>query len=296
MSKHDCVILDRSSLLCKEFIKGEKQMEKRSVKWAVALMCLGLTVQAQAGGLYMYELGTEDLGLANAGSAARAQDASVIANNPAGMTRLQGNQLTVGAQLLYGDLDYTLNDPNLEGPGNVVGWMPGGSAFYSHSLSNDLKLGVGMFGNFGLSLDFGDTWAGHNLVKEATLMGLTLQPSLAYRVNDKWSVGAGLGINYGIFSLTRDLTALRGGYEVKEDDTDIAPNVKLGILFEPSARTRLGLAYTSKVDYEFDVDATGTLPRSGRSWTLPVDAMIDAPQQVMFSASAGPQRQMVALG
>lgn len=115
-------------------------------------------------------------------------------------------------------------------------------------------------------------------------MGLTLQPSLAYRLNDKWSVGAGLGINYGIFSLTRDLTTLRGGYEVEEDDTDIAPNVKLGILFEPSARTRLGLAYTSKVDYEFDVDATGTLPRSGRSWTLPVDAMIDAPQQVMFSA------------
>ncbi len=259
-------------------------MEKRSVKWAIALMCLGLTVQAQAGGLYLYELGTEDLGLANAGSAARAQDASVIANNPAGMTRLQGNQFTVGAQLLYGDLDYSLNDSDLDGPGNVVGWMPGGSAFYSHSLSKDVKLGVGLYGNFGLSLDFGDTWAGHNLVKEATLMGLTLQPSLAYRLNDKWSVGAGLGINYGIFSLTRDLTTLRGGYEVEEDDTDIAPNVKLGILFEPSARTRLGLAYTSKVDYEFDVDATGTLPRSGRSWTLPVDAMIDAPQQVMFSA------------
>ena len=231
----------------------------------------------------MYEIGTEDLGLANAGSAARAQDASVIANNPAGMTRLQGNQLTVGAQMLYGDLDYTLNDPYLSGPGNIVGWMPGGSAFYSHSINDDLKLGIGMYGNFGLSMDFGDTWAGHNLVKEVTLMALTLQPSLAYRLNNQWSVGAGLGINYGIFSLTRDLTVLRGGYEVKNDDTDIAPNVKVGILFEPSARTRLGLAYTSKTDYSFDIDATGTLPRSGRSWTLPVDAMIDAPQQVMFS-------------
>jgi long-chain fatty acid transport protein len=259
-------------------------MEKKNVKWAVALMCLGLTVQAQAGGLYLYELGTEDLGLANAGSAARAQDASVIANNPAGMTRLQGNQLTVGAQLLYGDLDYTLNNSDLDGPGNVVGWMPGGSAYYSYSVNNDLKIGVGMFGNFGLSLNFGDTWAGHNLVKEATLMGLTLQPSLAYRMNEKWSIGAGVGINYGIFSLTRDLTALRGGYEIEEDDTDVATNVKLGILFEPSARTRLGLAYTSKVDYEFNVTATGTLPLSGRSWTLPVNAMVDAPQQVVFSA------------
>ena len=259
-------------------------MEKRNVHWAVALMCLGLTVQAHAGGLYMYEIGTEDLGLANAGSAARAQDASVIANNPAGMTRLQGNQLTVAAQLLYGDLDYTLNDSSLNGPGNVVGWLPGGSAFYSHSLNDNFKVGVGLYGNFGLSLDFGDTWAGRHLEKEATLMGLTFQPSLAYRLNDKWSVGAGLGINYGIFSLTRDLTALRGGYEIEEDDTDIAPNAKLGILWEPSAQTRFGLAYTSKVDYDFDVDATGTLPRLNRSWMLPIDAMVDAPQQVMFSA------------
>lgn len=259
-------------------------MEKKNVHWAVALMCLGLTVQANAGGLYMYEIGTEDLGLANAGSAARAQDASVIANNPAGMTRLQGNQMTVAAQLLYGDLDYTLNDSSLNGPGNVVGWLPGGSAFYSHSLNDNFKVGVGLYGNFGLSLDFGDTWAGRHLVKEATLMGLTFQPSLAYRLNDKWSVGAGLGINYGIFSLTRDLTALRGGYEIEEDDTDIAPNAKLGILWEPSAQSRFGLAYTSKVDYDFDVDATGTLPRLNRSWMLPVDAMVDAPQQVMFSA------------
>jgi len=259
-------------------------MKRKTVTSIAAAVLLGLTGQAQAGGLYLYELGTEDIGLANAGSAARAQDASVVANNPAGMTRLQGNQLTLGAQLLYGDLDYTMNDADLNGPGNVVGLLPGGSAFYSHSVNNDLKLGMALYGNFGLSLDFGDSWAGRNLVKEATLMGLTLQPSAAYRMNDQWSIGAGLGINYGIFSLTRDLTALRGGNEVEQDDTDIAPNVKVGILFEPSAQSRFGLAYTSKVDYEFDLDAIGTLPRLGRSWLLPVDAMLDAPQQVMFSA------------
>ncbi|MGD9949626.1 MAG: OmpP1/FadL family transporter [Desulfobulbus sp.] len=259
-------------------------MKKRSVQWAAGLIFLNMTALAHAGGLYMYEIGTEDLGLANAGSAARAQDASVIANNPAGMTRLQGNQATVGAQLLYGDLDYTLNDSSLNGPGNVIGWLPGGSAFYSHSINDDLKLGLGLYGNFGLSLDFGDTWSGRNVVKEATLVGMTLQPSLAYRINDKWSVGAGVGINYGIFSLTRDEIAIRGGYEVKQDDTDIAPNAKVGILWEPSDYTRFGLAYTSKVDYDFDVDATVNLPRLGRSWTLPVDAMVDAPQQVMFSA------------
>lgn len=257
-------------------------MNTNMMRTISTLAVLGLSGQAWAGGLYMYELGTEDLGLANAGSAARAQDASTVANNPAGMTRLQGNQLTLGAQLLYGDLDYTLDNPHLNNSGNTVGWLPAVSTFYSHSISDDLKLGMAVYGNFGASLDFGDTWVGRHLVKDTTLMGLTAQPSLAYRLSTAWSVGAGLGLNYGLFSLTRD-RALQGD-EVELDDTDIAWNGKIGLLFEPTARTRLGLVYTSKVDYSFDVDATGTLPLSGESWLLPVNLTVDAPQQVMFSA------------
>jgi len=248
----------------------------------VSIVFLGLVSQANAGGLYLYEIGTEDLGLANAGVAARAQDASVIAGNPAGMTRLDGNQLVVGAQMLYGDVSYELNNPILEGPGNVVGWLPGGSAFYSHSVSDDLKMGIAMYGNFGLSLDFGNEWAGHYLVKESTLMGLTLQPTVGYRLNNAWSVGAGVGINCGIFSFTRDL--LFAGGENTEDDTDVVPNAHLGVLFEPSQETRFGLTWTSEVSYEFDVDVGGTLPIANSQWMLPLDASVGAPQQAMFSA------------
>ena len=48
----------------------------------MALILILAAVRVEAGRLYLYELGTEDLGLASAGSTARAQDASVIANNP----------------------------------------------------------------------------------------------------------------------------------------------------------------------------------------------------------------------
>lgn len=260
-------------------------MKKSILKTVVTLVFLGIAVgEVEAGGLYLYELGTEDLGLAGAGSAARAQDASTIANNPAGMTRLEGNQLVVGAQVLYGDFEYTLDNSNFKRAGNVVEWLPGGSAFFSHSFNDDLKLGVALYGNFGLSLDFDEDWAGHNLVKDATLMGLTLQPSFAYRLSDKWSLGAGVGINYGIFSLSRDRLNINGGGEIEQDDTDVAPNVKLGILFEPYERTRFGLSYTSKVDYSFDIDKTGTLPISGQQFSLPIGAAVSSPQQVMFSA------------
>ena len=71
-------------------------MKRNIIKPLAGLLFLGLAGQANAGGIYLYEMGTEDVGLANAGSAARAQDASVVANNPAGMTRLQGNEFTFG--------------------------------------------------------------------------------------------------------------------------------------------------------------------------------------------------------
>ena len=59
---------------------------------------------AQAGGLMMYEVGTADIGLASAGYGARAQDASTVFTNPAGMTRLQGNQALIGGQVLWSNL------------------------------------------------------------------------------------------------------------------------------------------------------------------------------------------------
>ncbi len=146
-------------------------MKRNIIQPIVGLIFLGLSGQANAGGIILYEMGTEDVGLANAGSAARAQDASVVANNPAGMTRLSGNEFTFGAQALYGDVEYTLNNSSLNEAGNVVGWLPQGSAFYSHSISDDLKLGMALYGTYGLTLDFNDNWAGRNLFTETHLDG-----------------------------------------------------------------------------------------------------------------------------
>lgn len=258
---------------------------------AAALLSAG---QSPAAGLYLYEIGTEDVGLAAAGTAARAQDASTIASNPAGMTRLAGSQSTMGVQALYGDVPYRQDGTgSLSGsnPGNVVGWFPGLSSFYSHSINDKLKLGFGMWGNFGLGLHFGD-WAGKTLVKDSSLVALTLQPSAAYRLDDQWSIGAGLGINYGLFSLKREAI----GGEQKSSDSDWAFNGKVGVLYEPDQATRFGLAYTSATKYHFDTQANVTLsytinnPIPGRpgitltrEFTLPLEGMVNSPQQLMFS-------------
>lgn len=251
------------------------------------LVTLTVPVLTHAGGLHLYEVATTDMGLAGAGSAARAEDASTVYANPAGMTRLDGKQLSMGAQALYGSFDYKVNDQSLAqqsfgggSPGNVVGWMPGASLFYSHSIDDRLKVGIAAYGNYGLALDYGNNWAGRNLTDQATLMAMTVQPTVAYRFSEQWSVGAGLTANYGMFKLSR--VALLGGNVREEKDTDWAYGARVGLMFEPSRDTRVGVVWTSKVEYDFDVSArvTGLL---GRSHDFPVSAATNAPQQVMTS-------------
>jgi long-subunit fatty acid transport protein len=122
--------------------RGMKLTLIASALW-LGMLCGG---QAIAGGLLLYEVGTADVGLASAGWAARAQDASTVLTNPAGMTRLEGSQVLLGAQALYGDYGFSIGSGTSSGlgagdGGNPIGWFPGGSAFLSYSISPDLKLG-----------------------------------------------------------------------------------------------------------------------------------------------------------
>ncbi|WP_199153943.1 OmpP1/FadL family transporter [Chromobacterium sp. ASV23] len=241
-----------------------------------------------AAGLYLYELGSEDVGLANAGAAARAQDPSTIASNPAGMTELSGSQLSINGQALYGDIPYALDKdrPRAGGsPGNVLGWYPGGSIFYSRQMDDKLALGMGLYGNFGMGLDFGD-WAASGVVRESTLLGVTLQPSAAYRLNEQWSIGGGIGVNYGVFSFERD--AWRG--QGNQADHDWALSGKLGVLYKPDERTRVGLNYSSETRFHYQADAAfGNL-------SLPINAQVNAPRQVMLSGFRQLSPQLAILG
>src|SRR6267378_7761471 len=83
--------------------------------------CAASTSALAAGGLSLLEIGTRDLGLAGAGYAARAEDASTAFTNPAGMTRIIGNDVVLGAQLLYGDVKFSPNANTSQTPPAVLG-------------------------------------------------------------------------------------------------------------------------------------------------------------------------------
>ncbi|EHI1800880.1 TPA: OmpP1/FadL family transporter [Salmonella enterica subsp. enterica] len=248
----------------------------------LSLICFGLFLSqtTHASALYFYEIGTEDTALAGAGQAARAQDASTIVTNPAGMTRLPEHMFTGGVQAMDGNISYKLDDESgRQSPGDIMRFFPNASAFYAQKLNDDFYAGIGLYGNYGLGIDFGN-WAGDRLIKKSTMVAMTLSPSLAYKLSDRLSVGGSVNVNYGLLSLTRNVD----GDDEKEKDHDWAVSYRLGLLMELTAQTRAGIAWTSKTEYDFNIDSKARFPTLlNVEYNLPISAQVRAPQQIMFS-------------
>ncbi|MDG9855139.1 OmpP1/FadL family transporter [Pseudomonas nitroreducens] len=218
------------------------------------------TSSAWAGGILIYEAGQEGNGLANAGSAALASDPSVLMSNPAGIAELKGTQISANAQVILGDIRFSRDSDNQfdgnEG-GNALQWLPGSSLFISHQIDDRSAIGFGMYGNFGLALDYDDDWAGRYFTQEAAVIGVSFQPTLAHKFTDDLTVGIGPRFVYGYYrtemAINNNLLGLadRPDGQLEYKDTDVGTGVNLGLLYHVSDRTQIGLAYTSKVKLEF---------------------------------------------
>jgi long-chain fatty acid transport protein len=258
--------------------------------------------QAFAGGLLAYEVGTADVGLASAGYNARAQDASTVFTNPAGMTRLEGTQVLAAGQLDYGRTKFSIGSGTSaalgsEGGGNAFGsdgWFLGGGGFFSHSVSPDLKVGFAMTGNFGAPLEYDENWVGRYYVQEAKLLGLSLLPSIAYKATDKLSLGASVNAMYGVFKNRVAINNVSPAFDdgrLQLEDNTWGWGFNLGLLYEFNAGTRLGLTWNSEVDLDFSARAEFSNLAPGLSTLLSsrgllnsnIEVGIKVPQQLMAS-------------
>jgi long-chain fatty acid transport protein len=105
----------------------------------------------------------------------------------------------------------------------------------------------------GFGEDVGGEGPGRYLIDEWALVMLKLAPAVSYRINEKWSVGAALNINYTYYSFESavfnpDNPNADGRMELEADDISLSPQV--GLLYEFSERTRFGLNWTGESDPE----------------------------------------------
>ncbi len=274
------------------------------VKGLVGALCLAVVLasQASAGGLWFYEQSTPDQGTAVAGRAAMARDASTAYGNPAGMARLDRTQLLLGAGALVLQSEFETEPGTTVGGGgaSLTSALPLLSGYYVYNLARDWKLGVALTPLMGLAADYSDSWAGRYLVEKESLITLSLNPVVSYRVTDWLSIGGGMSVVGGFFS---SQTAINnpdprlGDGEFKLKSTAVSFGGNVGVLVEPIRGTRLGVTYRSPVNLHFNdiIDEVRNLGAGlnlivdilGRRFDVPrgskVDITLTNPQEMMFS-------------
>ena len=110
----------------KPIVKGGVMAVSHAWRLNLLTLLLGFVLVngAWAGGLYLYEVGSPDVGLAGAGYAARAEDAATVFTNPAGMTRIDEPSLMMGAQPMYLHINSTPTAPPRRRPARCRGALP----------------------------------------------------------------------------------------------------------------------------------------------------------------------------
>lgn len=194
-------------------------------------------------------------------------DPSLLAYNPAGITRLKGRW--VGGGLSYinprGRVDFHgamaggETWSNTEAPGYVP------NLYYVNQQNDRLWWGIGVFSRFGNSTEYTPTWPGRYNSYLAKITGLTVQPTVAYKVTDKLSVAAGVDINYIKLDLKKKI-AYSKLFGVSGPDVDFeltGDNIALGWLlgfnYDISDSTSFAAVYRSKITQNMDADANLSL-------------------------------------
>ncbi len=266
---------------------------EKAVRRLSALLLSMASGSVFASAFQLLEQNASGLGNAYAGSAAVAENASTIYFNPAGMTRLREREVSVGFTAIRPSFEFKDKGSStgvLRGDTDDAGswaFLPNG--YMSWALNKDVYVGVGLGGPFGLMTEYDKDWVGAAHSIKFDIRTYNINPSIAWRVNDAISIGAGVNwqrmtAEYKRAASVVSVPLATTSATLDADSDDWGWNV--GALFTLSEATRLGVSYRSTIEHELEGDlkvkgtAAGAAPAltSGKA-----KAKVELPDTLIFS-------------
>lgn len=211
-----------------------------------------------ASGYALSEQSVSGMGTAFAGRSSAAEDATTLFGNPAGMSHLQHEQVAGGFALIdaHTDIEHASGSFPGSNDGDQVPFSVVPLGYYIKPLDERWTFGVGAYVPFGLVTDYEGSFQGRYYANRSEVKVYTLQPTLSYRLNDRLSIGFGPTFNYvkGELSsaLLNPLSPGRNDGRIKIEGDDVALGYNLGVLYEITPQTRVGLTYHSRVVYHLE--------------------------------------------
>lgn len=250
----------------------------------VAVMSAAAPAVAWADGWRVPMQGTRALGMSYAGRGVLTSDASVTWFNPSAMTRLRQTRpwtITFAPPVITFDLNYRdagstslLGQPLTGAPrANGGATAPVPHLYLVRRVNERVSVGLGVNAPFGLGVDYGTEYAGRYHATETVLRVFNINPSVAVAVSPTLSLGLGVDLQRAQTTIASAIDFGSGGAAlglglapqahdgaIEFTGTNWAVGVDASLLWEPSARTRVGLVYRSQVTHTFDGTADFTVP------------------------------------
>lgn len=245
--------------------------------------------QAAAVGLRLPNQDPEGIARGNA-FVATADNPSAIYHNPAGITQLEGQQLSIGAYLISTDFSF-------ESPSGVTGntdtsvqAVPQIHYVFSPE-DSALSYGFGIYVPYGLGIDYGEDSPFPTLAEDGVLSYISLNPVVGYQVSDNLSLGFGLTINVSEVELNQQI-GLVPDDEFNYEGDAVAYGFNLGLLWDINSEFSFGASYRSatKLDYEGESRASSSPFVSDY---VPTDFSVDFPQHLDFGLAYSPSENWI---
>ncbi|MEF1308849.1 outer membrane protein transport protein [Vibrio mytili] len=226
--------------------------------------------QTMAAGFQLNAQSATGIGRAFAGDAVIADNASVMARNPAAMALFDKMELSVGFETITSlievkDASYT----NIMGQSQSVADTDdvGDTAVAPNihlivPVNDKFAWGVNAYSNFGTKTEFSDNYVAREYGGLTDVKSANFGLAGSYRLNDQWSFGAGVDVIYGKGTMKRE-NALVGTLIDVDAADGWAVGFNAGTVFELDANNRFGFAYHYSPEMEAKDD-------KGQKITLPL--------------------------
>ncbi len=231
----------------------------------IALLLIMTSTTLWAGGYQVSLHGQKQIGMGLIGTSLNL-DASASFYNPGALALMpQTLSIQAGASGIFASTAFRMQEPSAY---RAQTDNPIGTPFYFYAagmITDRLAAGLAVNTPYGNSLKWEDGWAGRFLIDEISLMALTIQPTLSYKLTDNLSVGAGFIYTIGNVDMKRALPVqdheTEGHIAIEGSTANYGFNA--GILYASDMGLNIGVSYRSRIDMEVDDgDAVFSVPAS----------------------------------
>ncbi|CAM2833807.1 OmpP1/FadL family transporter [Rariglobus hedericola] len=200
---------------------------------------------------------------------ATADNPSAIYYNPAGLTQLSGVQVLAGSYVIETQNDYHPTTGGTVEAKREIAIIPHLYASFTPE-NSPLSYGLGVYSPFGQASEWPDNSGFRTIATRNEITFITIAPTIAWKISDSLSIGAGLQINSVEAKLRNGLTPVPPG-ELRFEGDDTSYGYNIGIMWKPSEHHVFGLNYQSRSTSHFKGSVELT------SFGLSAPASVDLP-------------------